>query len=125
MIQKVYYAKLAKDLTMHSTLVKTRLIPTLSLLLLLSASCAPSVVPAEAEATAAQPILVEPSATPNSQPEGTPLPTDTPSILVTQTAAPAPLPAATSRGPELHATDPSTVSLASGQVQLVEFFRFT
>lgn len=26
--------------------------------------------------------------------------------------------------PDLHATDPSTVSLASGQVQLVEFFAF-
>ncbi len=37
----------------------------------------------------------------------------------------APTPAATSRGPDLAATDPSTVSLASGQLQLVEFFRFT
>jgi len=34
-------------------------------------------------------------------------------------------PVATSRGPELHATDPTTVSLASGQIQFVEFFRFT
>ena len=32
---------------------------------------------------------------------------------------------ATSRGPNLEATDPSTVNLASGQLQLVEFFRFT
>ncbi len=32
---------------------------------------------------------------------------------------------ATSRGPNLEATDPSSVSLASGQLQLVEFFRFT
>lgn len=32
---------------------------------------------------------------------------------------------ATSRGPNLEATDPTTVSLASGQLQLVEFFRFT
>lgn len=30
-----------------------------------------------------------------------------------------------SRGPNLEATDPTTVSLASGQLQLVEFFRFT
>jgi hypothetical protein len=35
------------------------------------------------------------------------------------------LPLATSRGPELHATDPTTVSLASGGLQFVEFFRFT
>ncbi len=53
------------------------------------------------------------------------------------TAAPesiAPAPAAgsvdvqavpTSRGPNLEATDPATVSLAAGQLQLVEFFRFT
>ncbi len=34
-------------------------------------------------------------------------------------------PVATSRGPNLEATDPTTVSLASGQLQLVEFFRFT
>ncbi len=32
---------------------------------------------------------------------------------------------ATSRGPDLEATDPTTVSLASGQLHLVEFFRFT
>jgi hypothetical protein len=35
------------------------------------------------------------------------------------------LPVATSRGPDLHATDPTTVSLASGGLQFVEFFRFT
>jgi hypothetical protein len=34
-------------------------------------------------------------------------------------------PVATSRGPDLHATDPTTVSLASGGLQFVEFFRFT
>ncbi|HET7144928.1 MAG TPA: hypothetical protein VFI68_12995 [Anaerolineales bacterium] len=32
---------------------------------------------------------------------------------------------ATSRGPNLEATDPSTVDLAAGQLQLIEFFRFT
>ena len=35
------------------------------------------------------------------------------------------VPIVTSRGPDLHATDPATVSLASGQIQFVEFFRFT
>lgn len=34
-------------------------------------------------------------------------------------------PVATSRGPNLEATDPATVSLASGQIHFVEFFRFT
>ena len=32
---------------------------------------------------------------------------------------------ATSRGPNLEATDPTTVKLDSGGLQLVEFFRFT
>ena len=36
-----------------------------------------------------------------------------------------PVPAATSRGPNLEASDPLSVSLASGRIQLVEFFRFT
>ncbi len=31
----------------------------------------------------------------------------------------------TPRGPDLVATDPTTVNLASGGLQLVEFFRFT
>jgi hypothetical protein len=35
------------------------------------------------------------------------------------------VPAATSRGPDLQATDPTTVRLDSGELQLVEFFRFT
>ena len=41
------------------------------------------------------------------------------------TQVPAVQPVATSRGDNLEATDPSTVSLASGQLQLIEFFRFT
>jgi len=36
-----------------------------------------------------------------------------------------PQPVATSRGPNLEATDPTTVSLNSGELQFVEFFRFT
>jgi len=43
--------------------------------------------------------------------------------LPTQTVAVQP--AATSRGPDLEATDPTTVSLTAGGLQLVEFFRFT
>lgn len=65
----------------------------------------------------------------------TPLPatqvaTQVPQVLATETTElatdqPAPVLVATSRGPDLVATDPSTVNLASGQLQLVEFFRFT
>jgi hypothetical protein len=86
----------------------------------LLASCAP----AAATESSAQPVVVEPSTTfpppvltldQSSQPTAGP----------TQDTASTPLPVATSRGPNLHATDPATVSLASGQIQFVEFFRFT
>lgn len=68
-------------------------------------------------------------------------PTEPPSAAVTYTATPVPietagpsptlaqptalpLPVATSRGAELEATDPTTVSLTTGELQLVEFFAF-
>jgi len=54
-------------------------------------------------------------------PPGPTLEAATQSALAESTA----LPVATSRGPELHATDPTTVSLASGGLHFVEFFRFT
>lgn len=66
-------------------------------------------------------IVLPPTASANEQvvvPE-----TTVPNAEATQ--IPAVLPVATSRGDSLEATDPSTVSLASGQLQLVEFFRFT
>ncbi len=47
------------------------------------------------------------------------------SIESTATEAASVQAVATSRGPNLEATDPSSVSLASGQLQLIEFFRFT
>ena len=98
-------------------MMKTRLFPSLALLAVVLAACAPAATPV----VTAPPIIVMPSQTPvpvlqtATQPVG--VPTDSP--------APTVLPLATSRGPGLHATDPSTVSLASGQLQLVEFFRFT
>jgi hypothetical protein len=82
-------------------------------------------------------IACAPEATTNLPAAATELPTE--ALLTATLAAPtlepatqvAPseeataLPAATSRGPDLHATDPTTVSLASGGLQFVEFFRFT
>jgi hypothetical protein len=76
------------------------------------------------------------SACASAPPESTNVPTDTAAQVVsspsvskvvpTSTVPPTPVQAvATSRGPELEATDPATVSLASGQLHLVEFFRFT
>ena len=97
--------------------MKAHLVPRLVLLAVLLAACAPQAAtgsPAQPIASAtvlpAIPTLdtsVEPTAGP------------------TQDLAPTTLPVATSRGPNLEATDPLTVSLASGQIQFVEFFRFT
>jgi PBP1b-binding outer membrane lipoprotein LpoB len=92
--------------------MKTRLITTLTLLAVILAACAPGASQSPAEPIA---VAVEPSPTPLAE-------------AATQAPlaeAPTALPVATSRGPELEATDPSTVSLASGGLQFVEFFRFT
>ena len=98
----------------------SRLFLSLSLLtVLLASACAPAVSSSTASA-------VDASATPVSQPTdaeaATPPPVQPEATLAPTESA---LPVATSRGPELHATDPATVNLASGGLQLVEFFRFT
>jgi len=99
---------------------KRHLFPSLSLLAVLLAACAP----ATATVIPAQPVTVIPS-------ETLPSSVSTSDASVQATAAPTqnlaatPLPVATSRGPNLEAIDPTTVSLASGGVQFVEFFRFT
>jgi hypothetical protein len=97
--------------------IKPRLLLNWSLLAILLASCAPSPVTPQ---SAAQPVsvVVEPSATPI-------LSTVTEAVAIpTETLALTPFPVATSRGPNLEATDPRTVSLASGGLQFVEFFEF-
>ena len=99
--------------------MKTRLFLTLSLFaVLLVAACTSEtpVAPVQPDA----PVIVEASATPLVD-----VPSATVEVVPTESLAPTALPIATSRGPDLEATDPSTVSLASGQVQFVEFFRFT
>ena len=88
--------------------------PALGLVaILVAVSCAPAVptIPTEASVI---------PATAASVPEATAIiPAPTQAVEVEVQAV------ATSRGPKLEATDPATVSLASGQLQLVEFFRFT
>jgi hypothetical protein len=107
---------------MNLRLHPARLFLTLSLLLFLVASCAPAAVTETQPPVESAPLL--PSATPlQSIAPTADAPTQDPSLA--QPATQAPLPIATSRGPDLHATDPATVSLASGQYQFVEFFRFT
>ena len=95
---------------------KIRLFPVLVLAAVFLAACAS----AGSTATPGQTVAV-PSPTAIAV-----LDTSTPAAITpTDALTPSPVPAATSRGPELHATDPTTVSLASGGLQLVEFFRFT
>ena len=92
----------------------SRIFLTLSLFaVLLASACAPAATsPTPAPVAATHTESAAPANLP-TQPEATLAPT-----------APAE-PAATSRGPDLEATDPATVALASGGLQLVEFFRFT
>ncbi len=66
----------------------------------------PASLPTAAQAPAS--TTVAPAVTPNAE-----------------TGPAAVVPAATSRGPNLEATDPLSVKLDSGELQLVEFFRFT
>jgi hypothetical protein len=95
---------------------KIRLFPGLVLVAVILAACSPAGSTASPGQT-----VIRPSPTALSVPS-----TVTPAALApTEALAPSPVPVATSRGPELHATDPTTVNLASGGLQLVEFFRFT
>ena len=99
--------------------------PVLSLILvtIFLAACAPTESQGSSPETApAAPPMVENTTTPGVDLTATRLYTDG---LSSSTAAPTAQAVATSRGPNLEATDPTTVSLASGGVQFVEFFRFT
>jgi hypothetical protein len=99
-------------------MMKTRLLPCMMLLVVFLAACVPSAASTKPVALVTQPpIAAQPTMAP---PEST-LEDATQPAPAESTA----LPVATSRGPELHATDPTTVSLAAGGLQFVEFFRFT
>ncbi len=98
--------------------MKLHILPRmLILLIVLLASCTPKVViPVEPAAPSNVPATVTP-AEPAANPT---IPTDVPAASITT-----PIAVATSRGSELVASDPVAVNLASGGLQLVEFFRFT
>ena len=82
------------------------------LAVLLTSACAPSVASPTPAPLTATPTQSAASTSLPSQPGATLAPTDV-------------QPIATSRGPNLEATDPATVKLDSGGLLLVEFFRFT
>ena len=109
------------ELTEKSMSIKSAVLSLFLCLPVVFTACAPST--AETSIAVATTIL-EPSATPFQPVVSTEvLATQDPGVTSTPTQEA--FPVATSRGPDLHATDPTTVSLASGQYQFVEFFRFT
>jgi len=101
-------------------MMKSRIFLRLLLLAVFLAACAP----ATTNVVPTQPVDIKPTlnlppstATVESSLHGT-------AILPAETLAPTPLPVVTSRGPHLEATDPTTVNMASGGLQLIEFFEF-
>jgi hypothetical protein len=99
----------------------TRKLLAMSVLVsVLLASCASA--PAASPATQVLPAQeeLEPAATDTAVTT-----VDATAVLPTGTAEPAAAPEATSRGPGLAATDPESVRLDSGGLQLVEIFSFT
>ena len=103
-------------------MIRSRFPLNLMLTAIFLVGCAPAAL----TAAPAPPVMILPSATlPSSSPVPTPTPPASVTSAPTEVPVPTALPVATSRGPNLEATDPSTVNLASGGLQLVEFFRFT
>lgn len=101
-------------------MTKLRVFLSLSLVTVFLAACAaetPTGAPAVPEVVEPSPTVLPAGPTADVSAQPTAVPTE----ALAETA----VPVATSRGPDLHATDPSTVRLASGGLQLVEFFRFT
>ncbi|GAB4505699.1 MAG: hypothetical protein Fur0043_26960 [Anaerolineales bacterium] len=94
-------------------------LPTIGLLAVIALSaCAPAATASPSPAATAVPP------TP-AQAENPPAITEAAPSVVSEAPTVSPQVVATSRGPNLEATDPASVSLASGGLQLVEFFRFT
>lgn len=85
---------------------------------LLASACAPVVSPVEPPTPPSVPTVPPQPPTPT-------LAAATEIALPSEAPTQTPQPVATSRGPDLEATDPTTVRLDSGGLQLVEFFRFT
>ena len=102
--------------------MKSRLLTTLSLLAVLMAACTSARTQTKSpEPASATPLIIESTATPSVNLTATGVNDDG---LNSATAPPTVQAVATSRGPNLEATDPKTVSMASGGLQLVEFFEF-
>jgi len=101
----------------------TRLFPTFILIaVFILSACAPAAASTTPDAIPVAATATEPASPTIPVATSLPVQPEATVTLIPPTEVPF---APTSRGPELHATDPLTVNLASGQLQLVEFFRFT
>jgi hypothetical protein len=109
--------------------MKPRSILTIGLLaVFMLVACAPAASPTPAQTelpVQPAPQETEPPALPTTAPTEVQPPAAQTEVPPTEAPTEIPQIVATSRGPDLEATDPATVSLASGELQLVEFFRFT
>jgi hypothetical protein len=101
--------------------MKIRLLASLILFSIPLAACTPAQAQTRPPQAASATLVIESTST--SVVELTATGTDEGS-LNSATPAPTVQAVATSRGPNLEATDPKTVSMASGGLQLVEFFEF-
>lgn len=110
------------------TFCRSSLIWASLLTVILLVGCAPAsateTTPAEAPVQPS-PVANEPEALSDTTPTLTQPVTVPTESAATQAPTEIPQVAVTSRGPDLEATDPSTVSLKSGDLHFVEFFRFT
>jgi PBP1b-binding outer membrane lipoprotein LpoB len=97
---------------------KRHIFPSLILLAVFLAACSPAAT--HSPAPSATPVILEPTATPAVDLTATPVYLDN----LSSTPPPTLQAIATSRGPNLEATDPTTVRMDSGGLQFVEFFEF-
>jgi len=108
-----------------ATLLPPRGLRRMSLLaVMILVGCAQAATPETIQTEMPAQVESKPTAT-IAQPGATSTDVNSVEILPTESPAVVPQAVATSRGPNLEATDPTTVSLNSGDLQFVEFFRFT
>ena len=98
---------------------KRRTLPSLVLFAVFLAACTPAAT--QRPASSVTPVRQDVTATPVVDLTATYVYLDS---LNSATPPPTPQLIATSRGPNLEATDPTTVRMDSGGLQLVEFFEF-
>ena len=128
MSTKVSPAKMLNTTDPRKNDMKPRIFITISLVaVVLFVGCTPTAAPEPAQPEApAQPAPTknEPTAPPPTTPTVSQLEAPPTEALPTEAPTEVPQVVATSRGPNLEASDPAAYTRASGGLQLVEFFAF-